>query len=621
MGAPEYHRGVSTVDEPGGVSIQRGLNEVAVVVVVLAGPLVQLPMGGLIVAMRRGRLRRPLSAVALALVVVLGSVATGGAAAGLAAGPTYVKYYVVAASYEGKPENLAAIAGRFLASTARSEEIFTLNVGVVQPDGGRLTDPNVLRAGWVLILPWDAVGNGVKYGLPPTTAPVKPTSGTAPARPTASAGSPSTPSGGGRRPPDAACAGSPSGSVSGSQARWATLRLAPERAWDHTRGQGVLVAVIDSGVDAAVPELSNRVSVGVDIIGGTGRGDTDCLGTGTAMAGIVVEMAPESTVMPVRVATTAAPVSEANQATAIEVAVSAGARVIALGLHVDPARPAVARAIESAVGHDVVVVQAAPSSSVPQTQAIGGVVRVGAIGIDGALAGKHHLGGVDVVAPGVDVLSVGISGTGRVQRSGAQYAASFVAGAVALVRSMYPNLTAAQVARRIEATADRIGVSAPDARYGWGLIDPVVAVTRVIADEGRGPDAPAPLSEESRWSSQRTWALVITILVGLILVVLLALRMRRMVRSLAPADPQPESKLALQFAGSHDGGRLGGTVTDQLVGTAVGDAARTEGLGSRLAAHFEARPADRSAVQAGGQLGASERPPLLQRTPGASADR
>lgn len=568
-------------------------------------------MGGLIVAMTRGRLRRPLSAVALALVVVLGGVATAGAAAGLAAGPTYVKYYVVAASYQGQPENLANIAERFLASTSRSGEIFTLNAGVVQPDGGRLTDPNVLRAGWVLILPWDAVGDGVKYGLPPTAAPVKP--GPAPTRPTKTAGSPPT-------SPSGACAGSSTGTVSGSQAQWATSRLAPERAWDHSRGQGVLVAVVDSGVDAAVPELANRVSVGVDIIAGTGRGDTDCLGTGTAMAAIVVEMAPESTVMPVRVAPTAAPVSEANQATAIEVAVSAGAKVIALGLHIDPARPAVARAIESAVGHDVVVVQAAPSSSVPQSRVIGGVLRVGAIGIDGALAGKHHPGGVDVVAPGVDIVSLGISGTGRVQRSGAQYASSFVAGVVALVRAMYPNLTATQVVRRIEATSDRIGVSAPDARYGWGLIDPAVAVTRVIADEGRGPDAPAPVTADSGWSSQRTWALVITVLVGLLLVVLLALRMRRMVRSLAPADPQLELEPAFAIQGSADGGRLGGTGADQLVGTTVGDRGRSEGLGGRLAAYFEARPADQSAVPAGDHLGASARPRSPQRNPAASAD-
>jgi hypothetical protein len=53
-----------------------------------------------------------------------------------AAAPTYVKYYVVASGYAGQPENLSEIAARFLGSAARGDEVFNLNVGVVQPDGG-----------------------------------------------------------------------------------------------------------------------------------------------------------------------------------------------------------------------------------------------------------------------------------------------------------------------------------------------------------------------------------------------------------------------------------------------------------------------------------------------------
>src|SRR5690606_26822406 len=184
-------------------------------------------------------------------------------------------------------------------------------------------------------------------------------------------------------------------------------------------------------------------------------------------------------------------------------------------------------------------------------------------------------------------------------------------------RSSYPNLTAAQVARRIEATADRIGVSAPDARYGWGLIDPLVAVTRVIADEGRGPDAPAPLSEEGGWSSQRTWALVITILVGLLLVVLLALRMRRMVRSLASAEPQPGPQPGAAVADDIDARRIGGTV-DPPVGSTLDDTARNEGLGARLAGYLAPRPADQSAVHARDERGASALPRRAQPNAAAS---
>ncbi len=497
----------------------------------------------------------------VALGVMVSLVFAGSAAtAAPASARGYVKYYVVAAAYQGQPENLPEIAGRFLGSTARSGEIFELNAGVVQADGSKLNDPMTLHAGWVLTLPWDAVGPGVQYGLLPTPAPPPPAPAPAPAPPAQSNATPSKPA---ATNPNA-CAGAPA--ARGTQAEWAMHRLAPHHAWAHSRGGGVLVAVVDSGVDAAVPELAGHVTVGVDIVAGTGRGDTDCLGTGTAMAGIVAAssesssgmhgMAPDAMVMPVRVAPTKAAVSESDQASAIEVAVSAGAKVIALGAYIDPSMPAVASAIEFAAGHDVVIIIGAPvqsaaatataAASAPGPTRAAGLLRVGGIGIDGAMAAKYEPGMVDVVAPGINITGLGISGVGAVQASGTEYAVAFVAGQAALVRSMYPNLTAAQVVRRIQATADRMGSGVPDAMFGWGLINPGEAITRVIADENRGPD-PADAAAGGGWSSLRTWALIIIILLALAMVLLLLLRIRRMVRvaPLAIPDPEAESRASV----------------------------------------------------------------------------
>jgi membrane-anchored mycosin MYCP len=144
-------------------------------------------------AIRRTR-RQPLTGLVSVFLAVVattavsaaaGSVSAEASAAAPAASPAYEKYYIVAASYHGKPENLAEIAGRFLGSAARSTQIFDLNAGVLQPDGGKLTNPAVLDPGWVLVLPWDAVGAGVQYGLPPSAAtPAPASSRPAPARPT-----------------------------------------------------------------------------------------------------------------------------------------------------------------------------------------------------------------------------------------------------------------------------------------------------------------------------------------------------------------------------------------------------------------------------------------------------
>ncbi|ROO60217.1 hypothetical protein EDC02_2076 [Micromonospora sp. Llam0] len=121
--------------------------------------------------------------VAVAVCATAVSVPTGWAVARpAAAGPApdvsstqdpaaggIVRYYVVGQRPGGERDFLFAIAARTLGDGRRYPEIFDLNVGRPQPDGGRLTDPTVLEPGWVLLLPDDARGPGVRYG--PLPAP------------------------------------------------------------------------------------------------------------------------------------------------------------------------------------------------------------------------------------------------------------------------------------------------------------------------------------------------------------------------------------------------------------------------------------------------------------------
>ncbi|MET7752825.1 S8 family serine peptidase, partial [Micromonospora sp. NPDC005367] len=420
----------------------------------------------------------------------------------------YVKYYTVASSPDSA-ENLAAIAGRLLGAANRAEEIYRLNVGRKQADGQTLTDSRQLRAGWALILPWDAVGDGVRIGPMPT----QPSSGPdqAPAVPPVTMPKPSAPGKGTRPPTSSRCASSvPSRPDSG----WAQERMAPDQAWGRTRGAGVLVAVVDSGVDGSLPELGGRVAVGADIPSGTGRGDVDCLGSGTAMASIigarpgdaaapagtgptrpatVAGIAPEATILPVRVVGDVPRSEPADAATAIEVAVSAGARVVALGAFVDLTDPAVTEAIGRASEHDVVVVAPAPAgtdaspSPAPNTGP-DALLRVGGVGPEGQPAANYRPSGADVIAPGIDVASLGAGGSGIRASSGSQYAVAFAAGTATLVRSAFPNLSAAQVVHRIKTTADRAGRPDADPATGWGMIDPNSAVVTTLAEEA--PSAP-----------------------------------------------------------------------------------------------------------------------------------
>lgn len=431
-------------------------------------------------------------------------------------GPTnsYQLYYVVAASVDGRPENLWLIASRLLGDADRATDIFDLNAGRPQPTGGALVDPSVLRPGWELVLPWDAVGEGVRYGhLTPVTAPADPPptprpsspAGGAPAsqRPGGSgqpgdgqpgagqasgAASPApsptptaSPSAGATRSPGTVAGGAIPWLTSGCQASvidWGQPWPALDEVWSRSRGAGVTIAVVDSGVDATLPELTGRVTAGADIVTGAGRAGIDCLGTGTAMAGIVAAdrsagsrsgVAPEAGVLPVRLVDTSAQARVPDQVTAIEVALSTGAEVVVVGGYVDLSDPQVSQALTTAAEHDSVVVVPAragadlePAPGPPQT-----VLRVAAVDDRGAPVAAHPAGEVDVVAPAV---------AGVEPQAATVYAAAYVAGVAALLRSAQPELTAAEVVQRLSDTAELSSAAERDDRLGWGSIDPVAAV-------------------------------------------------------------------------------------------------------------------------------------------------
>jgi hypothetical protein len=104
------------------------------------------------------------------LLVVLGGLVVLSAAGPAAAGPDTDRYYVVGPPVNGQREYLFQIAAQTLGDGNRYQEIFDLNKGRPQPDGGALTDPLRVEPGWILLLPRDANGAGVRTGPPPTVA-------------------------------------------------------------------------------------------------------------------------------------------------------------------------------------------------------------------------------------------------------------------------------------------------------------------------------------------------------------------------------------------------------------------------------------------------------------------
>jgi type VII secretion-associated serine protease mycosin len=283
---------------------------------------------------------------------------------------------------------------------------------------------------------------------------------------------------------------------------WAQRRLAPERAWDLTRGANVIVAVVDTGVDGATPQLAGRVLRGSDLITSGGRGDTDCFGHGTFVAGIIaaspaagagfVGIAPEARILPVRVTNEDEGLPDVFAA-GIRTAVDAGAKVINVSASTTAHDARLVEAVEYAESRDVVVVAAAANVSGSANSgefqpaypaALPSVLAVAAVDATGQRASFSQPGPyIGLAAPGADVTSVGPGGPGHWQGSGTSYAAPFVAGVAALVRAYRPGLTAAQVRHRLKVTADR-PTTVPDPSLGWGIVNPHAALATVLPEEG-----------------------------------------------------------------------------------------------------------------------------------------
>jgi type VII secretion-associated serine protease mycosin len=281
----------------------------------------------------------------------------------------------------------------------------------------------------------------------------------------------------------------------------ATLKVA--QAQRITKGAGVTVAVIDSGVNANHPDLRGAVLAGRDTVSGkAGRSDTD--GHGTAMAGLiaargrggsgVLGVAPAAKILPVRPSNDTMYAAEG-----IRWAATHGAKVINMSFAIAGSENLHA-AVREAAADDVVLIGAAGNSgdqgnaaeypvSYPEVLGVGAADRKGKV-----LAFSQHGPQVDLVAPGVDMPTAGLGSDYRTG-FGTSNAAAIVSGAAALIRAKHPDLTAAQVVQLLTSTATDKGDKGRDDYYGDGELNLVKALTapapRPSASAPQVTDAPA----------------------------------------------------------------------------------------------------------------------------------
>ncbi|BCJ49764.1 peptidase S8 [Actinoplanes sp. NBRC 14428] len=288
--------------------------------------------------------------------------------------------------------------------------------------------------------------------------------------------------------PGNGCAG-PSPVVAGDTS-WAFKRVGPTGVWPLTRGAGVTVAVVDTGTSRAAAGLSGAVAAGTTVVG-RGRGDSDCAGRGSALAGLVAArpvsgslfagVAPEARILPVRIVDGKGKVPPGALAAGIRAAAGAGAGVILIGVGVPAPDDALRSAVRLAVARDAVVVAAVsdrnaqegrpPAPWYPASDPE--VLAVGGLSASGARTERVAEGaGLDLLAPGERAYTVGPRGGGNYTVGGPAVAAAYVAGAAALVRAYHPGLGQAEVRRRLIATSE-------PSDGGVGVLDIYAAVADV----------------------------------------------------------------------------------------------------------------------------------------------
>ena len=249
------------------------------------------------------------------------------------------------------------------------------------------------------------------------------------------------------------------------------------------KGANVPIAVIDSEIDAAHPDLQGVVAQRFSAVGAPEKPHAH----GTAMAGAiasrqrVIGIAPSARLFAVHAFSSAATAESTtyNILKGIDWSVTQGARIINMSF-AGPKDPALERALKAAYDRGVVLIAAAgnagPRSAPLYPGADPNVIAVTATDVDdklfeGANRGRY----VAVAAPGVDILVPAPDGAYQLT-TGTSVAAAEVSGIVALLLERNPRLTPADIRRILTGSAKRLGPGQRDDNFGAGLVDPLKAI-------------------------------------------------------------------------------------------------------------------------------------------------
>lgn len=306
-----------------------------------------------------------------------------------------------------------------------------------------------------------------------------------------------------------------SGEVTSSSQRigWQISKHNIPNIWMETQGEGVTIAVLDTGVDVNHPDLANSISKTWSVINHNDNA-ADSHGHGTHCSGIItannntigmVGVAPQTKIIAIKVLGDDGSGTMAGVAAGIRFAIDNKADIISMSLGGPEGDPVLHDAIKEAYNKNIPIICAAGNSGDRGTVAYPArypeTIAIGALNYKNLRAEFSQTGTkLDFMAPGVDILSTYIGGY-RVL-SGTSMATPWVAGVVALMIAKHrkiggqtPLHTVENVREHLSKTALDLETAGKDNKTGFGLIDVKKALEQIKAPVPEPDPQPDPQPE------------------------------------------------------------------------------------------------------------------------------
>lgn len=281
---------------------------------------------------------------------------------------------------------------------------------------------------------------------------------------------------------------------------WHLSKTGAPTAWDQSTGRDMVIAILDTGIDGAHPDLSGKLVPGWNFYDNNSN-TSDVHGHGTAVGGAAVALtnnsigvaavAPDAFLMPVRIADPTANATASMIAQGLSWAADKGADVANISYAGVPGNSTIQAAAQYMKNKGGVVVVAAGNNGIEESVAPhSSMVAVSATDTNDVKTSWSSYGSyVDIAAPGTTIYSTGNGGVYGTY-AGTSLASPVVAGVVALIKAANPALPPDDVERVLFSTATDLGTAGFDKLYGNGRVNAAAAVQAAIS--ATPSDATAP---------------------------------------------------------------------------------------------------------------------------------